>query len=113
MATCRFISPKNGAAFNDPAPDDEGHIRDHQRQQYFRGHLLAVRHAIAAGVDVRGYYAWSLFDNFEWAFGYAKRFGIIAVDYATQKRTLKDSAHYYRQVIAGNGRVLDGSEGES
>ncbi len=59
-----------------------------------------------AGVLVRGYYAWSLFDNFEWACGYAKRFGIVGVDYGTQKRTIKDSGLFYRQVIRTNGEVL-------
>jgi beta-glucosidase len=73
---------------------------------YFREHLRAVQRALAAGVDVRGYYAWSLFDNFEWACGYDKRFGLIGVDYATQRRTLKDSARFYRRVIRTNGSVL-------
>ena len=59
--------------------------------------------AIAAGVDVRGYYAWSLLDNFEWAYGYGKRFGIVHVDYDTQVRTIKDSGHRYRAIIAANG----------
>ena len=60
------------------------------------GHLAAVARAIAAGVPVRGYFVWSLLDNFEWAHGYSKRFGIVYVDYETQERILKDSAHWYR-----------------
>lgn len=97
---------ENGAAFQDTEPDDEGRIRDPLRVDYFREHLRAVQRALTAGVDVRGYYAWSLFDNFEWACGYDKRFGIIGVDYATQRRTLKDSARFYRWVISTNGSVL-------
>jgi beta-glucosidase/6-phospho-beta-glucosidase/beta-galactosidase len=65
---------------------------------------------LADGVDLRGYFAWSLLDNFEWTFGYGKRFGLIHVDFATQRRTLKDSAHWYRRVIAANGLPADGSE---
>ena len=70
---------------------------------YVRGHLGAVHAAISQGVDIRGYYLWSLMDNFEWAFGFSKRFGIVHVDFATLQRTLKDSAHWYRDVIAANG----------
>ena len=62
---------------------------------------------MAEGVDLRGYFAWSLLDNFEWSCGYSKRFGLIHVDYATQARTLKDSAEYYAQIIASHGAVLD------
>lgn len=98
---------ENGAAFSDPQPDAAGGIRDSHRVEYFRDHLRAVQRALAAGVDVRGYYAWSLFDNFEWTCGYDKRFGIIGVDYATQRRTLKDSARYYRRVIRTNGTDLE------
>jgi beta-glucosidase len=68
-----------------------------------RGHLAAVHDAIEAGVDVRGYFLWSLMDNFEWAFGYSKRFGIVRVDYPTGERTVKDSARWYRDVIAAGG----------
>jgi len=98
---------ENGAAFSDPQPDAAGRIRDSRRVDYFREHLRAVQRALAAGVDVRGYYAWSLFDNFEWACGYDKRFGIIGVDYTTQRRTLKDSARYYRRIIRTNGSALE------
>ena len=70
---------------------------------YLREHIGAVRDAIQDGVDVRGYFAWSLLDNFEWALGYSKRFGLIYVDYATQRRIVKDSGQWYAQVIARNG----------
>jgi beta-glucosidase len=97
---------ENGVAFPDPAPDGEGRIHDALRIEYYRSHLLAARRAIEAGVDLRGYYAWSLFDNFEWACGYEKRFGLIAVDSRTQQRTPKDSAAFYREVIRTNGASL-------
>ena len=67
--------------------------------------------AIDAGVPVDAYFAWSLMDNFEWGFGYTKRFGIVHVDFETQKRTPKDSAHFYAQVIATNGRILSEAPG--
>ena len=77
------------------------------RVAYLRDHLLAVRRAIDGGVDVRGYFAWSLLDNFEWSQGFSKRFGLIRVDYATQKRTAKASARYYTKVIRSNGAALE------
>lgn len=97
---------ENGAAFDDPEPA-RGRVADSRRVAYFREHLRAARAAIAAGVPLQGYFAWSLLDNFEWAFGYGKRFGLVHVDFATQQRTLKDSAHFYREVIASHGGVLD------
>ncbi|MBK8165101.1 MAG: beta-glucosidase [bacterium] len=99
---------ENGAAFADPAADTDGRVRDPLRQEYLRTHLLAVRDAIADGVDVRGYFAWSLLDNFEWACGYAKTFGLAQVDGASQRRTVKDSGRFYRDVILSQGRALDG-----
>jgi beta-glucosidase len=92
---------ENGAAFDDKLEAD-GRVHDDPRIAYLRDHLAAVADAIAAGVDVRGYFAWSLLDNFEWAYGYSKRFGLIHVDYDSQERTWKDSAHWYRDVIAAN-----------
>ena len=88
---------ENGAAFEDRPQD--GRIHDVDRVRYLRSHLEALRAAIDAGVDVRGYFVWSLLDNFEWADGYSKRFGIVYVDYATQARTLKDSALWYRRFV--------------
>jgi beta-glucosidase len=82
-------------------------VQDPLRVAYFRDHLRAVRRAIADGADVRGYFAWSLLDNFEWSYGYDKRFGIVHVDFATQRRTPKASALFYRSVIESNGEVLE------
>ncbi len=89
---------ENGSAWDDVLEAD-GRVRDADRIEYFHGHLGAVAHAIREGVDVRGYMAWSLMDNFEWAQGYAKRFGIVYVDYETQVRTWKDSAYWYRETL--------------
>ncbi len=94
---------ENGAAFDDVFED--GHVHDAERVDFLRGHLEAIADAADAGVDVRGYFYWSLLDNFEWAWGYEKRFGIVHVDYDTQVRTLKDSAREYRRVIAA--RAID------
>ncbi|MDO0927578.1 GH1 family beta-glucosidase [Streptomyces sp. TG1A-8] len=85
---------ENGAAYPDKV-DDDGRVRDPERVAYLHGHLSAVRRAIADGADVRGYYLWSLLDNFEWAYGYGKRFGAVHVDYATLARTPKSSARWY------------------
>ncbi|MBT0570151.1 beta-glucosidase [Curvibacter sp. CHRR-16] len=76
-----------------------GHVNDPGRLAYMQSHLRALRAAMAAGVDVRGFFYWSLMDNFEWASGYAKRFGLVHVDYATQQRTLKNSALWYREFV--------------
>lgn len=97
---------ENGAAFFDPPVAEDGRVRDPLRTGYLRKHLGAIHDAIAAGVDVRGYMAWSLLDNLEWSLGYSKRFGIVHVNYATQERTPKDSARWYSGVIASNGRTL-------
>ncbi|MFI2612673.1 GH1 family beta-glucosidase [Kitasatospora sp. NPDC018619] len=93
-----LIVTENGASFED-RPTPQGAVHDPLRIDYLHGHLAAVRRAIAAGADVRGYFLWSLMDNFEWAYGYAKRFGLYYVDYATQARTAKDSARWYAEVI--------------
>ncbi|HEV2127772.1 MAG TPA: GH1 family beta-glucosidase [Thermomicrobiales bacterium] len=92
---------ENGAAYDDPAPVDD-RVHDPKRIAYFHAHLLAAKEAIDAGVPLRAYFAWSLMDNFEWAEGYSKRFGIVHVDYSTQERTLKDSARWYANVIEAN-----------
>ena len=97
---------ENGAAFFDPAVAEGGRVRDPLRIDYLRKHLSAIKDAIDAGVDVRGYMAWSLLDNLEWSLGYSKRFGIVHVNYGTQERTPKDSARWYSSVIASNGRTL-------
>ena len=78
-------------------------MADAGRVNYLREHLLAVHEAIQAGVNVNGYYAWSLMDNFEWADGLSKRFGIVRVEYDTGQRIPKQSAHWYGEVIAQNG----------
>ncbi len=88
-----YIS-ENGAAYDDK-PGADGTVHDPERVAYLDGHLRAVRRAIADGADVRGYYLWSLLDNFEWAYGYEKRFGAVYVDYASQQRTPKSSALWY------------------
>jgi beta-glucosidase len=89
---------ENGAAFHDYV-NPAGQVHDGERVAYLRQHLSACRRAIAGGVDLRGYFVWSLLDNFEWAYGYSRRFGIVYVDYATGSRIPKDSAHWYREVI--------------
>ena len=81
-------------------------MHDPQRIDFTARYLLALRHAIEDGVPIGGYFHWSTMDNFEWAVGYQQRFGLIHVDYATQKRTPKDSAYWYRDVIATNGDNL-------
>ncbi|WP_285773151.1 GH1 family beta-glucosidase [Microtetraspora sp. NBRC 13810] len=95
-----FIT-ENGAAFDDVLT--EGRVHDEDRISYLDGHLRAVHAAVEGGADVRGYLAWSLLDNFEWAEGYRRRFGLVYVDYPTQTRTPKDSALWYRDVIGRNG----------
>ncbi len=97
---------ENGSAFYDPPVAEDGVIDDPLRVNYQKKHLRAVHEAIAQGCDVRGYMAWSLLDNLEWSLGFSKRFGIVHVDFATQKRTPKASARHYSKVIATNGAVL-------
>jgi beta-glucosidase len=86
----------------------DGRVHDPQRIDYMHRSLLELRRAIADGADVRGYLAWSLLDNFEWADGYKQRFGLVYVDYGTQRRIPKDSFHWYKQVIATGGASLAG-----
>ena len=97
---------ENGAAFYDPPTPVDGRIEDYLRVDYYRTHLRAAHDAMRRGVDLRGYFAWSLLDNFEWSLGYAKRFGIVHVDYATQERTVKDSGRFYSEVIRTQGENL-------
>jgi beta-glucosidase len=94
---------ENGAAFYDPPVAHEGRIDDPLRVDYLRTHLNAVLDAIDQGADIRGYMVWSLLDNYEWALGYSKRFGIVHVDYGTQQRTPKASARFYADVIRKHG----------
>ena len=89
---------ENGAAFDDYI-SPEGEVRDPERIAYVHGHLAAIHAAIRDGADVRGYFLWSLMDNFEWAYGYGKRFGAVYVDYSTQRRIPKASAHWYGETI--------------
>ncbi|MFE3292449.1 GH1 family beta-glucosidase [Rhodococcus sp. NPDC059234] len=91
---------ESGASFHDPDPDDDGRVRDDKRIGYHRDHLAALGEAMADGVDVRGYFVWSITDNFEWAAGYRERFGLVHVDYETLARTPKDSYFWYRDLIA-------------
>jgi beta-glucosidase len=94
---------ENGAAYED-GPVVNGTVEDPQRVAYLRSHLDAVARAIADGVDVRRYFVWSMLDNFEWEHGYSKRFGLVYVDYATQRRVKKRSGLWYRDFIAGSSR---------
>jgi len=94
-----ILITENGAAYPDEL-DPDGHVHDGVRISYLARHIAAVAEARAAGVPVNGYHAWSLLDNYEWSLGYTRRFGMIHVDYATQRRTLKDSATWFGKVIA-------------
>ncbi|HEX7614206.1 MAG TPA: GH1 family beta-glucosidase [Thermoanaerobaculia bacterium] len=98
---------ENGAAFPDPPEAGPDGIADPLRVAYLRDHLRATREAIARGVDVRGYFAWSFLDNFEWSHGFSKRFGIVHVDFATQRRTPKASARFFADVIRSAGASLE------
>jgi beta-glucosidase len=90
---------ENGAAYNDYV-DPDGDVDDVERVNYLEQHFRAVGETIADGVDVRGYFVWALMDNFEWALGYSRRFGMVFVDFGTQRRIPKASAHWYRELIA-------------
>ena len=96
-----FIT-ENGAAFDDH-PDSDGVVADDARLDYIRAHLAAAHRAISDGANLQGYFLWTLMDNFEWAYGYDVRFGIINVDYTTQKRTVKRSGQWYADAISRNG----------
>jgi beta-glucosidase len=99
---------ENGAAYDDEVvldADGRRTVPDAERTGYLRAHLNAVLDAVDAGAAVRGYFYWSLLDNFEWAWGYDKRFGIVRVDYDTQERTVKESGAEYARIIAA--RAID------
>ena len=89
---------ENGAAFDDVVASADGSVPDPERLDYLRRHFTAAHRALQRGVDLRGYFVWSLLDNFEWGYGYAKRFGIVRVDFDTLERTVKDSGHWYRRL---------------
>ncbi len=93
-----LLITENGAAFDDSVSAD-GAVHDADRVDYLYRHVDAVGAAMDAGADVRGYFVWSLLDNFEWALGYDRRFGVIRVDYDTLERTIKDSGRWYAQLI--------------
>jgi beta-glucosidase len=92
---------ENGSSYDDVVEAD-GSINDTARTSYLSRHLQSLQKAVAAGVPVKGYFAWSLLDNFEWAEGYAKRFGLVRVDYKTLERTPKLSAKRFKEIIAAN-----------
>jgi beta-glucosidase len=100
--TVPLVVTENGASYDEDVVT-EGSVHDEHRTAYVREHIAAVHDALEAGADVRGYFLWSLLDNFEWAWGYSKRFGVVHVDFETQVRTPKDSALFYRDVIANGG----------
>ena len=93
---------ENGASYS-TAPDEKGEVHDEYRTNYLRTHFAAAYRAIQVGIPLAGYFVWSLMDNFEWSWGYMQRFGLVWVDYETQKRILKDSAKWYKGVIRKNG----------
>jgi beta-glucosidase len=95
----RLYVTENGAAFDDRVV--EGRVADDRRIDYLERHVRAAHDSIEAGVSLAGYFVWSLLDNFEWSEGYGERFGIVHVDFATQERTLKDSARWYGGLISG------------
>jgi beta-glucosidase len=108
-----IVVTENGMANADWVHSD-GEVHDPQRIDFTRNYLLELAKASTAGTDIRGYFHWSILDNFEWAEGYRERFGLVHVDFATGKRTLKDSGKWYREVIATNGRnLLQTSGGEA
>lgn len=95
---------ENGMADNDKT--ENGAVHDIKRQGFLREYLASVKRAVNEDIPVLGYQHWSLLDNFEWAEGYEPRFGLIHVDFKTQKRTLKDSAYEYKKIIESNGEIL-------
>ncbi|MFB7108452.1 GH1 family beta-glucosidase [Streptomyces sp. NPDC056291] len=104
----RLYVTENGSAFPDTVGPD-GTVDDPERQDYLVGHLAACASAARKGAPLAGYFAWSLLDNFEWAYGYAKRFGLVHVDYATQARTIKGSGHRYADIVRAHGELGRGA----
>ncbi len=102
----QLMVTESGASYAD-GPDEEGKVHDQRRIDYLDSHIQTVWRAFQAGIPVTGYLVWSLMDNFEWARGYSQRFGIIHVDYKTQKRYIKDSAYWYSDVIKRNSLLVD------
>ncbi len=98
------IVTENGRASDDTV--EQGAVADYDRIRYVDGHLRALAQAVEEGVDIRGYFVWSLLDNFEWAAGYAKRFGLVHVDYETQERLPKESYAWYRDLLASRTRLI-------
>jgi beta-glucosidase len=100
-----YITENGSAEVDKPEllPDGSLRVRDRARIDYLRSHFEVCSEAIREGIPLKGYYAWSLIDNFEWSFGYSKRFGIIYCDFQTLQRIPKDSYYFYRDVIAGYG----------
>jgi beta-glucosidase len=101
-----LVVTENGAAFDDRVAPD-GRVHDTERIHFLDGHLRAAHAAIERGVDLRGFFVWSFLDNFEWAEGYAKRFGLVYVDYASQRRILKDSGYWFQDVLSHGGILGD------
>ena len=92
---------ENGCALDDVVDPSDGRVHDPDRIEYMKAHLEACSRAVEEGIPLRGYFHWSFIDNFEWAWGYARRFGIVYCDYMSMKRIPKDSYHFYRDMIAG------------
>jgi beta-glucosidase len=90
---------ENGASYS-TSPGVDGHVHDDLRTEYLKKHFAAAERAIQAGIPLKGYFVWSLMDNFEWSYGYTQRFGIVWVDFANQRRIIKNSGYWYRELIA-------------
>ena len=102
----RIYITENGAAYDDPA-DAGGRIHDERRIEYLRQHVVAAHRAIERGVPLAGYFLWSLMDNFEWGHGYAKKFGLYAINPETRDRIPRESASWFRELVSSNGVVTE------
>jgi beta-glucosidase len=100
-APAEIVVTESGAAYPDTV-DGDGRVRDLDRVDYLARHVAAASEALRAGVPLTGYHVWSFMDNYEWSLGYTRRFGLVHVDYASQRRTPKDSARWYQQLIAAS-----------